>query len=274
MAVLDVSVVNVAAPTIRSDLHAVLGWLGLAAVLPVFATFVLVERRVVSPLFPGRVLGAPGMRPAALAQFLGMATYGGFLLATALHLQSGLADSPLRSGLTFVPTAVGFGVTSLSWRRVPPRWHRPMIPAGLLLAAAGYLATALLLRGGGHGGVPLVVALAATGFAFGAAFSPLLTVALTHVPARDAADASGLLTTLMQLSIVVGAATFGTLYLTLVQHPAGHPGLPAARLVALDSAHAEAVTLAALTVTTLAAAACALPPARRRPAPQPEAAAE
>jgi len=95
-------------------------------------------------------------------------------------------------------------------------------------------------------------------------------VALTHVPARDAADASGLLTTLMQLAIVVGVATFGTLYLTLVRHPAAHPGLPAARLVALGSAHAEAVTLAALTVTALAAAACALPLARRRPATRPE----
>jgi len=199
-----------------------------------------------------------------------MSTYGGFLLATALHLQSGLADSPLRAGLTFVPVAVGFSVTSLSWRRVPARWHRPMIPAGLLLAAAGYLATALLLRGGEHGGVPLLVALAATGFGFGAAFSPLLSVALTHVPARDAADASGLLTTLMQLAVVVGVATFGTLYLTLVRHPAGHPGLTAARLVALTSGHAEAVTLAALTATTLAAAACALPLARHRPAPRPE----
>src|SRR5262249_2716485 len=121
-----------------------------------------------------------------------------------------------------------------------------------------------------HGGVLLGVALAATGLGFGAAFSPLLSVALTHVPARDAADASGLLTTPLQLAIVVGGATFGTLYLPLVRPPSGHPGLPPARLVALTSGHAEAVTLAALTATTLVAAACALPLTRRRPAPRPE----
>ena len=132
------------------------------------------------------------------------------------------------------------------------------------LTKIGGLWAALLLRGGDHGGVPLVLVLAATGFGFGAAFSPLLSVALTHVPARDAADASGLLTTLMQLAVVVGVATFGTLYLTLVRHPAGHPGLAAARLVALTSGHAEAVTLTALTATTLVAAACALPLARER----------
>ena len=232
------------------------GWLALAATVPVFAAFLAVERRARAPLFPGRVLGAPGMVPAALTQFIAMSTYGGFLLATALHLQSGLGDSPLRAGLTFVPTATGFTLTSLNWRRVPQRWHRPMIPAGLLLAAAGYLATALILRGGGHGGAPLVLALAATGLGFGASFSPLLTVALTHVPTADAAEASGLLATLIQLAIVVGIATFGTLYLTLVRHPAAH--LAAAR-TALASAHAEAVTLGALAVTTLVAAACALP---------------
>src|SRR6266496_1457880 len=141
-----------------------------------------------------------------------MSTYGGFLLTTALHLQSGLGDTPLRAGLTFAPVAVAFSITSLNWRKVPARWHRPMIPAGLVLAAAGYLGSALLLRSGDHGGVLLLVSLAATGLGFGAAFSPLLSVALTHVPAHDAPDASGLLTTLMQLAIVIGVATFGTLY--------------------------------------------------------------
>jgi hypothetical protein len=71
------------------------------------------------------------------------------------------------------------------------------------------------------------------GLGFGAAFSPLLTLALTHVPPADAADASGLLTTVTQLAQVVGVATFGSLYLSLV---ATRPSGPATGTIALCEA--------------------------------------
>jgi hypothetical protein len=45
--------------------------------------------------------------------------------------------------------------------------------------------------------------------------SPLLTQSLVHVPMRQAADASGLLTTTIQLGQVVGIAVFGTVFLSL-----------------------------------------------------------
>jgi hypothetical protein len=56
----------------------------------------------------------------------------------------------------------------------------------------------------------------------------------------EAADASGLLTTTLQLSQVIGIAAFGTLYFTLANHPATHP-----------SAHAFATTIAWLAVLML-----------------------
>ncbi len=47
------------------------------------------------------------------------------------------------------------------------------------------------------------------------AFSPLVTQALVRVPLHQAADASGLLTTSIQLSQAVGVAVFGSVFLTL-----------------------------------------------------------
>ncbi|HEY3631445.1 MAG TPA: MFS transporter [Jatrophihabitantaceae bacterium] len=227
------------------------GWVSLGASVVLFGAFVLVERAVAarggSPLVSGRVLRAPGLIAGGGALFIALINYAGYLFSTALHLQSGLGESPARAGLVFAPAAVGFAITGLTWRMLPARWHARNMPLGLVLAAVCYLLLAVILRGGGRGGVALEIDLLVLGLALGLAFSPMLTVALTHVPLADAADASGVLVTLFQLGQVVGVATLGTLYLTLVHGPGVHA-----------SAHAIAVTNLALSGCALVAAAFAL----------------
>jgi EmrB/QacA subfamily drug resistance transporter len=233
------------------------GWASLAASVAAFASFVAVERHVTkrggSPLVSGRVLRAPGLLVGAAALFVTMVNYGGYLFVIALHLQAGLGESPARAGLAFAPAAVGFAITGLTWRRLPERFHGVMIPFGLVVAAIAYLLLAPILRGGGTGGVAMEVDLLVVGLALGLAFSPIITVALTHVPLADAADASGVLVTVFQLGQVVGVATLGTAYLSLVHAP----GAPA-------SAHALSITLVALAVSALAAAAFATALVHRR----------
>jgi MFS family permease len=66
-----------------------------------------------------------------------------------------------------------------------------------------------------HATGPLLqLALVVTGAALALGFSPLVTHALVRVPLAQAADASGLLTTTIQLGQAVGVATFGSLFLT------------------------------------------------------------
>jgi hypothetical protein len=219
------------------------GWLMLGGSVVVFAVFVWAQRRAASPLIPGRVAGAPGMRAALATIFLCMCTFGGFLFAVALHLQGGLGYSALKAGLYFIPGAGGFALSSLNWRRAPVRWHRPMVPAGMVVAGLGYLGLATFTSGG----VGLEVALAVCGLGLGAAFSPVLAIALTHVAVADAADASGLLVMTNQLGQVVGVATFGTLFLS----------------VAPPTGHALVMTSVALAGTAAAAACCAMPLLRR-----------
>jgi MFS family permease len=243
------------------------GWVSLAASVAAFGMFVVLERRLAarggSPLVSARVLRAPGLLVGAAALFVAMVNYGGFLFAMALHLQSGLGESAVHAGLVFAPSALGFAITGLSWRFLPVRVHGWMMPFGLAVAAIGYLLLAPILGGGGTGGTALGIDLFVIGLALGLAFSPMVSVALTHVPVADAADASGALVTVFQLGQVVGVAALGPTYLSLVHAPGPH-----------GSAHALGVTLVALAVSALTAAGLAAllsrpglarPPRRSRP---------
>jgi len=80
-----------------------------------------------------------------------------------------------------------------------------------------------------------------------------------HGDAADAADATGVVVTVNQLAIVIGVATFGTLYLNQAGQLPG-PGHQAA--FTLVSAHAVAVTFAVLAAAALAGGVLALIRAR------------
>ncbi len=234
------------------------GWLSLAASAGLFALFVAVERAEArhggAPLVSASVLRAPGLALGMLALLIAMIGYAGYLFSLALHLQAGLGYSAAHAGLVFAPAATGFAITGVTWRRLPARLHGPIVPSGLLASALAYLLLAPLLHGGRGAGALLEIDLAGLGLALGLAFSPIITVTLTHVPLAVAADASGLLGTVFQLGQVLGVAVPGTIYLSLVHAP----GAPA-------SAHAAVITLTVLAATSVGAAAFAGGLVRRRP---------
>ncbi len=186
------------------------GWVSLAGSVVLFGCFALTQRRLArrggSPLVPGRLLRQPGLGAGIGALFVIMTVYGGFLFALALHLQTGLGESPLRAGLTFAPAAVAFALISLNWPRLPG-WCRPW------LAMAGFAVLA------------------------------------------------------DQLGLVIGVATFGTLYLNLTGSLPAQAGRAA---FAGLSAHAMLVTCLAVTAVAVAGGALALAHTRsaaREPAP-------
>jgi MFS family permease len=235
------------------------GWVVMAASVPLVAAFAAAERRASSagatPLIPGRVLRVPGVPVAIAALLVVMTIFSGFFFTLALHLQDGLGYSALRAGLTFAPAAAAFALVSLNWRRLPPRWHSATIVTGFLAFAAGMAAMAALLHGGQTGGAALYLAGALSGAGMAAAFSPLMTRVLLRVPVELAADATGVVVTVNQLGLLVGVATFGTLYLNL----AGRlPATGAAQAFRHASAHAEAVTFLTLSALALLGTALAL----------------
>jgi MFS family permease len=223
------------------------GWLCMGASVLLFGLLMVWEGRLAErggdPLVSRRVLRAPGVMAAMGVIVLTMAPNAGFLFSLALHLQSGLGESAVRTGLSFLAAAVSFGGIGLTWRRLPPRWHRALPTAGLTLAAAGFGALGLLLRDGGRHEWGLLLCLFVVGGGLGLAFGPTLTAALGRVEPRDAADASGLLQTVTQLGQLIGVATFGTLFINRLAVAGPHP-----------SSHAMAVTAVALTAAALVGA--------------------
>ena len=100
-------------------------------------------------------------------------------------------------------------------------------------------------------------AIAATGIL---EWRQLMTAVLVRIPVADAADATGVIVTVNQLGLVIGVATFGTLYLNLAgslpAHTAGQAGgggsahpagaSSAVHAFGLLSAHAVSVTCVVL----------------------------
>ena len=99
------------------------------------------------------------------------------------------------------------------------------------------------------------------GLGLGLSISPLLTQSLVHVPAARAADASGVLTTTVQLGQLLGVAVIGSVYLSR----AARAQLPRAAASA-GAMSGTACWLAALSAAGLLAAAVMVRSVRgRRP---------
>lgn len=197
--------------------------------------FVLVERRIAArggePLIAVRVLRAPGLLPAAAAIFLIMAGFSGFMFAFALHQQAGLGHGAPLAGLLSAPVAVAFGISGLHWQRLPRRLHRALPVLGLALTAPGYVLTGWLLHGGGPVGPAAQAVLVVLGLACGCAYSPLFGRALGRIGPADAADAGGVMVTVVQLGQVCGVSLLGTVFLGAAHLPSSAAGTGHALLV-------------------------------------------
>ena len=261
------------------------GWpawcFGCIAAGVVLATgFVLIERRVAArggdPLLNLAVLRAPALPSGLVTLAATQIAYGGLLFAYTLHLQAGLGESALRAGLSYLPFAAVFGLAGYNWRRLPAAARRILVPAGLTVGILAYLALAAGLHGAGlhgaglhgagpHGGIGALTwaGLTAVGLGLGLSVSPLLTQSLTHVPAARAADASGLLTTTVQLGQLLGVAAIGSVYLS---RAGSGPGRAAASAAAMSG---TALWLAVLSAAGLLAAAVMVRAARGRRSAKP-----
>jgi EmrB/QacA subfamily drug resistance transporter len=181
-------------------------------------------RRGRSPLLDPALAGTagfPGGSAVALVYFTG---FTGIWVVLALFFQDGLGYSPLRSGLAVTPFALGSAVSAVFAGRAVPRFGRRVTVLGLLAAALGMAATALVLRGvGGHAAAwaaagPLLVA----GIGGGMVITPNTTLTLESVPARMAGAAGGALQTAQRIGAAMGTALLATVYYHALTGSGGH----------------------------------------------------
>jgi EmrB/QacA subfamily drug resistance transporter len=185
----------------------------LSAGVVLLAAFVLTEMRVPHPLLPLRIVLDRFRGGAYLAIGLSaMGMFGIFLFLT-YYLQLTLSYSPVKTGLAFLPmiAAVMASSTTSSGMLMPRLGPRPLVPAGMLIAAGGLvlLATELGLRTSYPG--QILPALLLTGAGLGLVFGCAMNTATYGTSRADAGVASAMVNTNQQVGGSIGTALLNTI---------------------------------------------------------------
>jgi MFS family permease len=197
----------------------------MTAGLLVLALFARYERWVSSNA--GSPLVEPGLFHDRIF-VVGLATsvlyYGGlsaFFLVVTVYLQEGLGLTPMAAGLTFAPFAVAFLIASNRAIRLTPRLGSRIIQLGVTLMAGGLTGIIVLasLTGTEASVSMLVPALLLYGTGQGLVMPTLLSTVLSGIPHHDAGSASGVLTTVQQVSLAMGVAVIGSIFFGLLGNP-------------------------------------------------------
>jgi EmrB/QacA subfamily drug resistance transporter len=192
----------------------VLASLALAVVLLV--SFVFIEMRSSHPLLPMRVLADRNRSGAYLIMLcIGTAIFGLFFFLT-LFTQTVLGYSAIRSGIAYLPFALGIVVASaLASQLVARVGPRPLIVAGAAAAAGGMFWFSRLTEHAGYAG-QLLGPMLVTSLGIGLLFVPLSLVALHNVAEQDSGVAASLLNTGQQVGGAIGLAALGAVAWTTV----------------------------------------------------------
>jgi EmrB/QacA subfamily drug resistance transporter len=187
----------------------VLGCLVAAAVLLV--AFVLVERRIASPMFDLSLFRLPTFTGGSVAAFGLSASIFAMLLYIVLYLQDILGYSPLGTGVRVMFLSGAILVSATVAGRLTSRVPiRLLIGPGLILVGAGLL----LMRGlsAGSTWTHLVPGMIVGGLGIGLVNPPLASTAVGVVKPEQAGMASGINSTFRQVGIATGIALLGTLF--------------------------------------------------------------
>lgn len=166
------------------------------------------------PLVDVDLVTAAGVRSSLFIIAVGFVSYGGLLFSTSLFVQNAIGLSPVGSGLVFCCYALGFGCANLGWPKLLPKQYVPaMIAVALAVLAASQAALAATVYYAGWLPLAHVVLLLVSGSAHGLAFGPTVSFASARISPHAAGLLSGLVTTMVQVAIVLGIAALGSVYL-------------------------------------------------------------
>ena len=133
-----------------------------------------------------------------------------------LFIQNVLGYSAIRTGIAYLPFAIGVVVASgLASQLVPRIGARPLIVAGAAAVAGGMFWFSRLTEHAGYARQLLGPQLVSS-FGLGLVFVPLALVALHNVAEQDSGVASSLLNTAQQVGGAIGLALLGTVAWTTV----------------------------------------------------------
>ncbi|ONM46720.1 MFS transporter [Nocardia donostiensis] len=173
-----------------------------------------VESTVRCPLLPPRILLHRARGGAFLAVALSQVALFGFFLFITYYMQAILGYSPVLAGLAFLPltVATAIGASVVGARLLPLSGPRPLIVAGLLLAAAGMAALTQLQPDTQNVYlVFLLPAQLAIGSGLGLVMMPAMSTATADIDAPEAGVASAAVNAAQQIGGALGTALLNTI---------------------------------------------------------------
>ncbi len=185
--------------------------LRLAGAVVLLAAFIGIEMRQRRPLMPFSIFRLRTLRGANIVGLLiGMSLFSMFFFIS-LYLQDVLHYSPIKTGVSYLPLAVGIILSAGAASQLVTRvGFKPPLVAGLLLIAGGLLWFAQVPAPGGTFASDVLgpSLLAAVGLGF--AFVPVTIAAVTGTEPQEAGLASGLINTSQQVGGALGLAILAT----------------------------------------------------------------
>src|SRR6201996_6901648 len=228
-----------------------LGWpawtyVMMAAAVVLLALFTISERHSAHPVIAPSLFRKRSYVVGLLVVAGFYAALSAFVLVINLLLQLGLHWTPLHTGLTLIPWALGTAVAVLLAGAVlAPKMGRATLRLGLALAVIGLLALwwSVAHWGAGLTFWELSPALLLTGFGAGLVFVPLFDFILGDATTEEVGTGAGMLNAVQQFAGAIGVAALGTVFFTRVGHPTTGSYFAAAALVFGVAAGLDLLTL-------------------------------
>jgi predicted MFS family arabinose efflux permease len=184
----------------------------LAGAVVLLGAFVVIELRSKDPMLPLDLFRNRSFTGVQIAAFAVSSTLFALYLYLTLYLQGFQGNSPLDSGLKYLPISVTVFIVSAAAASLVTRAPaRVLMGSGLALVGLG-----LLLIGGREAGdawTSLVPGFIVTGAGAGLVNVVIADVALSVVPKERSGMASGINDTFRQVGVSVGIAAWGALFL-------------------------------------------------------------
>jgi EmrB/QacA subfamily drug resistance transporter len=178
----------------------------LASAAVLIAGFTWIESRSRSPLVPLRIFSVRTVTGANVIGLLVGASLFAMFYFISLYLQQVLGYSPLKTGVAYLPLALGIivsaGIASALVERVGVK---PTLISGLVLVVAGLLLFTRVDTNGAYVGDVLIPSLVVA-FGLGLSFVPMTIAAVAGVSDSEAGLASGLINTSQQVGGALGLA--------------------------------------------------------------------
>jgi EmrB/QacA subfamily drug resistance transporter len=201
------------------------GWSSTATILRLagagllLAAFLTIEARRRRPLMPFSIFRLRTLRGANVVGLLiGMSLFSMFFFVS-LYMQQVLHYSPLKTGVSYLPLAVGIILSAGAASQLVTRLgFKPTLISGLLLVAGGLFWFSQVSPTGGSYLSDILGPSLLAAFGLGLSFVPVTIAAVTGTRPEEAGLASGLINTAQQVGGALGLAILASVANSRTHH--------------------------------------------------------